>query len=377
MKIGIEQRTVEMKLNVITSCTILLVDDELSVLRSLARILGERYSVVQCTGGIQALDFLSQNSITVVVSDIKMPGMSGIDLIEQIHEILPDVPVILMTGHGEIDTVVRAVRHNVFDFILKPFNPDELFAALDRAIKSRSDIEIERNQNRILQNEVQDKAARLEEAHEMVKDMSMEVLQRLTSAAECRDTETGCHIVRIGQYAHNVAVELGLGDEAILEIASASQMHDIGKIGIPDSILLKPGPLTKEEFEIMKTHTTIGNKILCGSRLRVLKTAALIALTHHEKWDGSGYPRGLKGEEIPLEGRIVLLCDQYDALRSMRPYKPQLTHAEVVHILTKGDGRTMPAHFAPEILDIFKNMDYMFDMIFNCQPPADAKEGGV
>ncbi len=241
---GMGHSTSGSELTIRTPETILIVDDDPAVLRSLSILLSERYSVVSCANGRKALDIFKPGSVTMVISDVRMPGMSGLDLIGRIHEISPDTPVILMTAFNEVDTVVRAVKQQAFDFILKPFKVDDLFDAVSRAISHKRDMEMERNFRQLLQEKVQEKSTKLEEVQEILREMSVEVVQRLTIAAECRDSATGSHVVRISHYAYNVASELGLDDDRSREIAVASQMHDIGKLGIPDRILLKPGPLT-------------------------------------------------------------------------------------------------------------------------------------
>lgn len=205
----------------------------------------------------------------------------------------------------------------------------------------------------------------LAEALRVQKEMSREIIERLTTAAELRDEDTGMHISRIGLYAGRIARTIGLSENFVDTIALASSMHDIGKIGIPDAILFKPGPLSPEEFEIIKSHTVVGGHILRGASHPLMQMASLIALTHHERWDGTGYPNGLHGTDIPLEGRIVMLADQYDALRSHRVYKQSLDHETTCRTIVEGDGQTDPGHFDPVLLQAFRDTADEFAVIYD------------
>ncbi len=315
---------------------ILIVDDE-QMIRDLLEntMTGTDFPSFFAENGEQALEKMSQMHFDVVVTDIDMPVMDGIELAKIIKSKY-NADVIVMTGQIQKYQYDEIISIGASDFVEKPFSPREMILRIKRVLRERK-----------LKKEAFD-------AHVELKRSYIDSIHRLVMASEFKDEDTGDHIVRIGEYCTLIAEKIGLEKEFIDRIHYSAPMHDIGKIGIPDKILLKPGKLTSEEFGIMKTHSRIGSKLLSESNSKILQLAQEIALTHHEKFNGKGYPAGLKGDEIPISGRIVAISDTFDALTSKRPYKDPYPPEVVYDIIKKERGE----HFDPQILDCFiENFD--------------------
>jgi putative two-component system response regulator len=331
---------------------ILVVDDEewnRELMEGLLAPLG--YEVIQAGDGKEALSKVKDTSPDLILLDIMMPGMDGFEvasLLKQNDETRL-IPIVMVTALRDVEDRVKALDVGADDFLTKPVEGIELKARVRSLLKVKAYYDHMKNYQSELEKEVKKRTQQLTRAFERIKGASLETIYRLSRAAEYKDEDTGEHIMRMSHYSAAIAKKMGLGDNVVESILYAAPMHDVGKIGIPDKILLKPGPLDPHEWEIMKKHTIIGGKILEGSREGFIRLGEVVALTHHEKWDGSGYPAGLKGRKIPLVGRIVAIADVFDALLSKRPYKEPFSLEKSYEIIREGRG----IHFDPDVVDAF------------------------
>ncbi|MDX6607697.1 MAG: cyclic di-GMP phosphodiesterase [Solirubrobacterales bacterium] len=337
--------------------SILVVEDD-AVARTFAgRVLQPHYEVDFAADAQEARGKLIGGMIDLLLCDIFLPGESGMDLVETVLTRREDeIAVVMVTGADDPALVERAFEIGAYGYLVKPYRGGDLLITVSNALRRRQ-LEVQmRSRARELERDVVNKSLEAERARQLLRHSEesleksrLETVHRLSLAVEMRDQVTGLHLSRMGVYSEELARRLKVPDDVCESIALAAQMHDIGKVAVPDHILLKAGPLTPKEREQMQTHAEIGRKILQGSESPLLQLAESIAWTHHEKWDGSGYPRGLSGEQIPMEGRVAAVADVFDALTRDRPYRVAMPMAAAASIMADGRG----SHFEPRVLDAF------------------------
>jgi putative two-component system response regulator len=340
--------------------TVLVADDDERNLKLFDSLLqAEGYRTVLATDGLEALQRVAENPPSLILLDVMMPEMDGFEVAAHLKqdERTRTIPIIMVTALDDRASRLRALEAGAEDFLTKPVDRAELIVRVRNLLKLKEYSDFLANYNQMLEDQVRERTSQLASSYR-------ETIFTMTRAAEYKDEETGAHVRRISFYTVEIASRLGLDAEFRDTIHYASPMHDVGKIGIPDHILGKPGSFTPEEWSIMKTHSALGAKLLAGATSPYLKMGEEIALSHHERWDGSGYPLGLTGEHIPYSARIMNICDQYDALRSKRPYKPALPHERALEIIAAGDGRTLPWHFDPAVLAAFVQCASSFNDIY-------------
>ncbi len=325
------------------SSKVLIVDDEKYICTAISRWLQpEGYECLLAHSYNEAVTCLKEHNFDLLISDINMPGKSGIELLRTVKEEYPQLAVLMATAVDERSVAIHSLELGAFGYMIKPFDKNEFIINVATALERRRLSIKSQEYERRLEQEVRDRTNDIRSREE-------EIALRLVWASEYRDDDTGEHIRRIGMFASILAQALQYPSKFVDDIRVAAPMHDVGKIGVSDNILLKPAKLTTEEFEIVKKHTIIGSEILGGSDIPLLQLASNISLSHHEKWDGSGYPQGISGKDINEAARIVAIADVYDALSYDRVYRKAFPLEAVLEIMHEGKGK----HFDPEIFDCF------------------------
>lgn len=321
--------------------TILIADDEENNLQLLKRTFRGSYNILTAVNGLEALNIVKEHAdeISLIVSDQKMPVMEGTEFLKQVNEINPQIVKILLTGHTGTDILVSAINEcNLFQYILKPFEPEELKIAVEKGILKYSMA----NNNKLYYKEL--------------KALFYKTIRAMSNTLDTKDAYTNGHSLRVTLYSMILASKMGLDENYLEDIEIAGLLHDIGKIAMPKNILCKNGKLTDDEFKIMKAHPSKGERIVFN--IKKLQMIASWVKTHHEKWDGRGYPDGLKGEDIPLAGRIIALADTYDAMTSTRPYRKALSHQTAIDEIRRCAGTQFDPNLAEAFVSLSDEIDY-------------------
>jgi two-component system response regulator RpfG len=331
----------------IASPTVLILDDQSTgrlVLAEVIKSLDKKINIAMFSDSLEAIEYARTMPVDLVLTDYKMPVLDGIETIRRLRTIYPyeQLPIVMTTVVSTREVLYRAFEAGATDYLIRPVDPIECRVRCQNLLSQRQQYVINSKHARMLED-------RIEQVKRDLRLREMDTLFRLAGAADRRDAVTGSHLKRMAKYSALIARGMGLSEDEIEEIEMAAPMHDIGKIGIPDAIMQKNGRLTAEEVAIMQTHAQIGYEILKGSPSRFLQAAAVIAQNHHEKFDGTGYPFGLKNKDIPLMARIVALADVFDALTSERPYKEAWDWQKAVDYIIEQKG----AHFDPDLVDVF------------------------
>jgi len=318
---------------------VLIVDDEPNNLSLLRRTLHSKYKILTATNGQEALEVIKENGndISLIVSDQKMPVMQGTEFLSKVNEQYPKIIKILLTGHSDLEILVDSINKcNLFQYIFKPFEPEELLMIIQNGIEI---FDLEVSKTRMLKD---------------LKELFYTTIKSISSALDAKDSYTHGHSLRVTLYSLILAKYMDVDDKFKEELETAGLLHDIGKIGITESILCKPGKLTDSEYEIIKSHPDKGKKLL--SNIQKLNCVSEWLNSHHERWDGQGYPKGLKGEEIPLSARIIAIADTYDAMTSSRSYRIALPHDVAKEEILNSKG----TQFDPDLVDLFEKAEQEF-----------------
>ncbi|MGB6066779.1 MAG: response regulator [Desulfomonilaceae bacterium] len=355
-----------------TRGSVLVIDDDAIVLGTLRDLLAIKgFSVLTAGGGAKAIEIFKDRRPDLVVTDIHMPQINGLEVLATIRQIDGTVPVVVVTGHGDLENAVLALRRGAHDFLLKPVNTEILLNAVQKGVEHCRLRRFEKDYRYLLEEEVEQRTTELMKSYQRIRRIQGASIFALAKLAESRDGETAFHLLRLQEYCRILCNQAAVREryqefmtqEFIDDLVQCSVLHDIGKVGIPDSILFNPKKFGIDEFEIMKRHSVYGGAALeeaaheAGDKESYLFLAKDVAYYHHERWDGNGYPFGLKEEAIPLSARIVAIADVYDALTTERRYKRSYSHEEAREIIVREKGK----HFDPELVEAFLEAEDKFE----------------